>query len=733
MAMLKHLETHTIFYHFFQNAPTGMALVSEAGRWLTVNPALQQLLGFSDVDLQSHTIFDYSHPDDADKLYELLLQLRLGRGPGSFAGPVSTNHRYFHKNGHVVHIQVSASKAELTPDRTVSSSYMFYFLEQHPPGNNPVREQRYKTLFEYHTDPIFTLDLSGKYTLVNPAFEKLSGYSEQDIKQKGLHYRQLITPQDREKADRYFESAAHGVPQTYEITCIDKKGSPFHLEITNIPMVLCGEIAGVYGIGKDITLQKRLWKNLCDTELLYEMLSANSLDIISYLDPKGMVQYISPAVFNVLGYRPEALVGRAFVERIHPEDLEAIWNAYEEGETNDAIHVYRVAHEAGHYIWLESSVKLIRGEEGNVVNILSVGRDISERKRAEEALMKSEEKYRKLIEELPEAFLIMQQHRWVYVNETAARLLGAVNKNEIIGRNLYDMIHPDFHRLVEERLEQVRSGKPAPFIKEKYLSVKGQPIDVEVSSCPFQYEGEPAVLVILRDISESEKAQELLQNSEKLSLVGQLAAGIAHEIRNPLTAVKGFISLLKSEGRSKPLYYDVITSEMNRIEEILNEMLVLAKPQSVRFVPRDIRVLLAHVTTLIETQAIMNSIEIVTEYECGIPYIDCDENQLKQVFINFLKNALEAMPYEGQIRIQAGKKGPEHVVVRVIDQGCGIPKEKLARIGQPFFTTKEKGTGLGMMVSYKIIENHGGTVEISSIEGTGTTIEITLPVSARKD
>jgi two-component system sporulation sensor kinase A len=177
------------------------------------------------------------------------------------------------------------------------------------------------------------------------------------------------------------------------------------------------------------------------------------------------------------------------------------------------------------------------------------------------------------------------------------------------------------------------------------------------------------------------------------------------------------------------MYYDIMSSEIERIEMILSELLILAKPQMLHSERKDIRILLAQVTTLLESQAIMNNVQIVTEFETGITHILCDENQLKQVCINFLKNAIEAMPLGGTIVIQLKNTSEDRILLRFIDHGCGIPEQVLSKLGQPFYTTKEKGTGLGFMVSKKIIENHHGEVTVLSKENEGTTVEIFLPTA----
>ncbi|WP_088834108.1 CheR family methyltransferase [Paenibacillus tyrfis] len=233
-------------------------------------------------------------------------------------------------------------------------------------------------------------------------------------------------------------------------------------------------------------------------------------------------------------------------------------------------------------------------------------------------------------------------------------------------------------------------------------------------------------LKIAEDITERKQTEELLRKSEMLSAVGQLAAGIAHEIRNPLTALKGFTKLMGSGGQHGN-YLSIMADELERIEEIVGELLVLAKPQAVDFLPKSVPSILHDVIMLLETQAIISKVTIETDIEDELPLASCVENQLKQVFINVLKNGVEAMPGGGTFLVKAEKSERGSIRISFIDQGCGTPETKLAKLGQPFYTTKNKGTGLGLMVSYKIIENHRGSMTITSKEGFGTTVVIELP------
>lgn len=260
-----------------------------------------------------------------------------------------------------------------------------------------------------------------------------------------------------------------------------------------------------------------------------------------------------------------------------------------------------------------------------------------------------------------------------------------------------------------------------------FIRKDGKPILIEFIMTPMVLpEKIVGKVFTFRDITEKKKSEELLYQSEKLSAVGQLAAGIAHEIRNPLTSLKGFLQLIEMSGEGKPEYFEIMKSEFGRIEQILNELLILSKPQTLEKEVCSLNSLLDHIVTLLNTQAIIKNIYIQKHEKSKDVYVSCISNQIKQVFMNFIKNAIEAMDC-GEIIVNVNKDDT-YAIVEVIDEGCGIPESMLARVGEPFFTTKEKGTGLGLMVSYQIIEDHGGEIEVESKEGVGTRFTVKIPL-----
>lgn len=243
----------------------------------------------------------------------------------------------------------------------------------------------------------------------------------------------------------------------------------------------------------------------------------------------------------------------------------------------------------------------------------------------------------------------------------------------------------------------------------------------------FHADGSRKGLVVIgRDITEKKLAEERLVRSEKLSVIGELAASVAHEIRNPLTSLKGFVQFIRPADNKNEKYYEIMLSELERINDIVSELLLLAKPQKVQFSKTEISNTIEHVISLLETQANMLNVNI-NFINIQPSIINSEENQIKQLLINIIKNAIEASSSGSTVDVILDVNHDGMTMIQVIDRGNGIPEQSINRLGEPFYSSKEKGTGLGLTVSFKIVEQHGGNITYKSEPNKGTTATILLP------
>ena len=223
-----------------------------------------------------------------------------------------------------------------------------------------------------------------------------------------------------------------------------------------------------------------------------------------------------------------------------------------------------------------------------------------------------------------------------------------------------------------------------------------------------------------------ENSYEQAASNEKLAFIGRIATGVTHEIKNPLTSLKGFVQLQETEKKYNPKYSKIILQELERLNIIVNDLMVLGKPQVLRLKSINLISCLNYVIDLVEQQAENNHIAIYTDYQSESMNILGDAGRLKQVFLNIIKNAMEAMPDGGEIRVKANRLN-DWTIVQIIDRGVGISEEDIPKLDQAFYSTKEDGTGLGLVVSHKIIEEHNGKINIESEVDAGTTFSIQFP------
>ncbi|AET58349.1 PAS domain S-box protein [Paenibacillus terrae] len=321
-----------------------------------------------------------------------------------------------------------------------------------------------------------------------------------------------------------------------------------------------------------------------------------------------------------------------------------------------------------------------------------------------------------------------QEERVIRVNHAFEALYGWTKK-ELVGRKL-QFVPPQQEEEYEFQKERLLQGESMVSIESIRMRKDGSTVEISMSTSPIlDEEGQILGFIsVSRDITGRNRMEELLRRSEKLTTVGQLAAGVAHEIRNPLTTLRGFLQLQQQNKVLNLKHNDIMLSELDRINLIVSEFLILAKPQAVHFQKKDVRYIVSDVISLLDSQAHLLGIVFNLEVTEEPAFVYAEVNQLKQVFINLLKNSMEAMSRGGTITIHLFLEG-ESVKIFIRDQGTGIPAEMLSKLGEPFFTNKETGTGLGLMVSQRIIQSHKGTLDIESIEGEGTTALVQLPTA----
>lgn len=443
----------------------------------------------------------------------------------------------------------------------------------------------------------------------------------------------------------------------------------------------------------------------------------------------GKIVYANDAMLQLMGISTgDEMIGKSafdFIVEDYHDIVRNRINRLQQGHTVGMIEqIWKRRDGSTIHIEVKSSPTIYQNQRAELMLLV----DISSRKKFQTVLQKSRERYQLLIQNSIDTIAVIHDHKWVFMNESGIKLFEAEHYDKLIGKDIFHQIHSCDQQKVKKSLSRIiERTSDSEIVTMSCHTFKNRLIYTEMVCIPTTFFGKTAVQIILRDISERKQTEELMLRSEKLSIAGQLAAGIAHEIRNPLTAIKGFLQLIKPKTKDRDQYFDIVFSELSRIELILSELLMLAKPQQTATMQTiDLKKIISEVTALLETQANLNGILMNTSDIEEDLLMNGDQNQLKQVFINLIKNAVESMPDGGKVDIIA-KAEREGILVTIRDEGVGIPESVMKRIGEPFLTTKEKGTGLGLMVTFNILENHNGTINVDSQPEKGTVFHIMFP------
>ncbi|MED4808827.1 PAS domain-containing protein [Bacillus atrophaeus] len=594
--------------------------------------------------------------------------------------------------------------------------------------------------FQIKTDIHAVLTSNGRIIYISANCKPYLSYAQEEM--IGSFMKEFLHEEDQFLVESYFYNEHHLMPCTFRL--IKKDHTIVWIE-AGVEIVT----TQVEGNGREIILKMKV----LEEESGHQSLNCNKNKIepehqtsSSYLNSEferlvetlpsplcisvsGKIVYVNNAMLSMLGAETkDHIIGRWSYEFIEEEYHDIVKNRIlrmQKGmEVGMIEQTWKRLDGTPVHLEVKAAPAIYKNQRAELLLLI----DISSRKKFQTILQKSRERYQLLIQNSIDTIAVIHNGKWVFMNESGISLFEAATYEDLIGKNIYDHLHPCDHEDVKKRIQNIAEHKTdSEVMKQSWFTFQNRLIYTEMVCIPTTFFGETAVQVILRDISERKQTEELMLKSEKLSIAGQLAAGIAHEIRNPLTAIKGFLQLMKPTMEGNEHYFDIVFSELSRIELILSELLMLAKPQQHAFKEHlNLKKLISEVTALLETQANLNEIFIKTAFQRDSIFINGDQNQLKQVFINLIKNAVESMPDGGTVEIDTTED--EHSVhVTIKDEGEGIPEKVLKRIGEPFLTTKEKGTGLGLMVTFNIIENHQGTIQVDSKPEKGTAFKISFP------
>jgi PAS domain S-box-containing protein len=612
-------------------------------------------------------------------------------------------------------------------------------------------EERYRRLFENSPDAIY-VHVNDRFVFVNPAAVDLFGASsKEDL--LGRSASGLFHPDERARLKQLRTSTAKsdiGNSGVQEFRYLRLNGEEFLAQSAASTMEWDGEPAFVATL-RDLSDRKAAEQAVQESEELYRNLVELSPDAI-YMQNDGRVNFMNAAGLKLFGAKsPNEIIGRLNLDLIHPDYQPAVRQSLQRPDEERANTT--IAHEQkrlrldGSEFWAQSIVSpfVWKGSKSALVTV----RDISERKRTEDDLRMSEKRYQDLVECTQAAITVHNGAEILYANQAAVALHGAETIEDLLGRNPMEFIHPDERPdVLRRRILVLEHGQTAETTEQKQLRLDGSLIWVECTGNPVHWNGQACVLVETSDITARHRAEnDLLIAKESAELANrtktEFLANVSHELRTPLNAVIGFSEIMSSEllgkiGNSqyKGYCHDIHQSGIHLLN-VINDILDISKIEAGKldlydeeFDPVEA---IESCMRLINERALNGNIDLSIMLRGKLPNIMADERKLKQILLNLLSNAVKFTPEGGRVSVQAEADAESGFRVSVSDTGIGIASNNIDSVLTPFgqvdsaLARKFDGTGLGLPLAKSLTELHGGTLNLESVIGSGTTVTIQLP------
>jgi PAS domain S-box-containing protein len=783
------------------HAPEAIFWSDSQARLFYVNEAACQILGYSHEELLSMSVHDIDPNFPAQRWAQHWQEVK-SRGSYTIESTVCT------KDGRSFPTELSVNYLEFN-----GQGYNCAFVRnitQRKQSEAALRESeaRFRCLVEQAADSIILHELNGKILDVNQQTCSSLGYSREELL--------TLSISDIEEnfvAGAVWHHMERGAPTTVNGKQRRKDGTTFPVEVRLCVLEFSGQRL-ILALCRDITERHQAKIALQQSEAKFRSIVENANDIIYQLTPDGVFSYVSPNWTDLLGHEVAEIEDKVFTLFVHPDDLPlclgALRRAIAKGHKQSGIE-YRVRHKNGFWRWHTSNLSMLRDGNGNVLSVVGIARDISDRKLAEVALQQSEERFRNLVESTHDLIWEIDENAvYTYVSPQVKDILG-YEIEEVIGKTPFDFIPSDEDNSITEKISNyVAVRLPITNVEKNNIHKDGHIVILETSGIAFfDQEGNfKGYRGIDRDITKRKQTEEAirqskaqlqqqatqlelalrqLQNaqskliqSEKMSSLGQLVAGMAHEINNPINFIYGnanharnytldLLSLIQLYQETYPLPSPQIESKLKEIdlEFIIEDYMKLLDSmefgaQRIRGIVQNLRDFSRFDEATIKTVDIHQGIdstlkllqsrlskplvstEIQVSKEYGnLPLVECYPGQLNQVFMNLLANAIDSLEIQYAkakdkiplIRIcteicQESIENPL-VLIRIVDNGVGMTEEVRLRTFDPFFTTKPvgEGTGLGLAISYQIIvELHKGQLYCYSSPGKGAEFVIKIPI-----
>jgi PAS domain S-box-containing protein len=597
-------------------------------------------------------------------------------------------------------------------------------------------EEQYRAIFNAVADSLVLRDADFRVVDVNPAYEKISGRPREEA--LGRNDLTMSPPELTARVREMHKRALAGETVMFEARARRKNGETFDIETRGVPILHRGRPHVLY-IGRDITSRKNQEQILEQYRAIFNA----AADALVLRDAHFRIVDVNPAYEQLSGYSRAEVIGMDRVVANPPEIEQQMRTLHQRALAGEPV-VYETVRVRKDGSKRDVELRGVPMQYRGVPHVLYIGRDISERKRAEEVLRSSEEQYRSIFNAAADAFVLRdEQARIVDVNRAFLEISG-YTREEVLSQDRWIFAKPEQAALATEMFRRVIAGESVQFEVEGRRK-DGSRFVVEMRAVPIRYRGRPHALGMARDITQRRALETRLRQAQRMEALGQLTGGVAHDFNNLLAAIMGYVVLAQERATDSKLagYLEQALASARRARDLIQQMLTFSRGQ--RGSPRPVAVGPAVEESLkLLRSSLPATLEIITELET-IPPVVIDPVQFDQILMNLAINARDAMAGIGRVEVRVHQtivrekavcascrkrfRG-EYAELSVADQGPGIAAPVLEHIFEPFFTTKEvgRGSGMGLATVHGIVHEHEGHVVVDSTPGAGSRFRVLLPM-----
>jgi PAS domain S-box-containing protein len=732
----------------FETSAAGMALNRLDGLFTAANPALQRMLGRAEDEIVGHSVLELNIEDERAATAEALAKYQ--------SGSLTERHmekKYLRKDGTPVWLNITTTLVPATETAVpfLQSVYMDITDRVRLEAALRASEERWRAVFENTAVGIVTNDFEhGRYETANEAFQRMTGYTGDEL--RNLTVLDITPEEDRAATRKRIDEIVAGPRRSYrtEKRYRRKNGEILWADINTFFIPATDSTPAFLAVvAVDITERKRAEEALRESEERFRTLVQFSFDV--YWESDAQHRFIRQEFAEGVADAPPpgSEIGKTRWEVPYLEPDAEAWRKHR--EMLDAHLPFRDFEHArptpdGGKRYVSVSGLPVFDKAGRFIGYRGVGRHITDRKRAEAALRASEERWRCMFEIAPVGIVTIdfERRRYVTANASFQRMTG-YTEAELRNLTTLELTHEDDRAAMQERID---SGTVGRLQRKRYRRKDGEVVWADATSFVVPAtDSTPAFRgAVVVDISDRKRAEEALQQAEadlarlnRVMLLGEMTASIAHEVNQPIAAtVTNAHAGLRWLGAQPPDLEEArqalgrIVRDGSRAGEVIDRIRALVKKVPPRRDRSDINEAIREVIALTQTEVQQNRVRLQTRLADGLPLVTADRVQLQQVIINLLVNAVEAMSGVGgrsrELTIVSGEDDSSEVFVEVQDTGPGIDPAELDRLSQSFYTTKPDGIGMGLAISRSIVEAHGGRLSATPNQPRGAAFRFTLPV-----